>query len=100
MLTSPYYSSSKLSQLETDYSKNNHEIKHINDDQTTNQQQLNSPSGTWSVEKVMAEDHYYSPKINELSIAKKSLFKEKTAAEEILGTYNKQYNIIYFKGFN
>lgn len=89
MLTSPY-SSPKLSQFETDYSKNNHEIKHINDDQTTNQQQLKSPSaGTWSVEKVMVEDHYYSPKINELSIAKKSLFKEKTAAEEILGTYNK-----------
>jgi len=91
-LTSPY-SSTKLSKFETNNSKNNHELKLNDDDQTTNQQLINSPSGMWSVEKIIVEDNY-SPKINnKLSIAKKCLFKERSVAEEILG--NKQY-IIYF----
>lgn len=85
-MTSPY-SSTKLSQFESNNSKNNHEVKqNSDDDQTINQQLINSPSGMWSVEKMIVEDNYTAPKINdELSAAKKCLFKERTAAEEILG---------------
>ncbi|KAL5240984.1 hypothetical protein ACI65C_008394 [Semiaphis heraclei] len=85
LLTSPY-SSTKLSQFETNNNKNNHEVKqNSDDDQTTNQQLINSPSGMWSVEKMIVDDNYTAPKINdELSTAKKCIFKERTVAEEIL----------------
>lgn len=87
-MTSPY-SSIKLSQFETDSNKNNSEVKQNND----NQQQVNSSSRMWSVEKMIFKDNY-SPKVkDELSIVKKCLFKEITVADEVLG--NKQF-IIYF----
>jgi len=90
-LPSPY-SSSKLSQFETNNSKNNHEVKQNSDnDQTINQQLINSPSGMWSVEKMIVEDNYTAKINDELSTAKKCLFKERTVAEEILG--NNQYII-------
>lgn len=79
---SSLYSSLKLTQFETDVDKNIGKVKHINDQ--TDLQQLNSPSGKWSVEKITVED---SPKVNdELSNVKKCLFKEKTIAEEIRGS--------------